>query len=100
MPSSTFTMRSRVWRDKEVEGWHFVTLPARQSAEIHRRFGSTQKTPRPIPVVATVGRTSWKSSLYRIPNSGRYVLALKADVRKKEKIEADRVIAYSVKIAS
>ena len=98
MATSTYNLRSKVWRDKQVEGWHFVTLPARQSAEIHRLFGSTQKVPRPIPVVATVGHTSWKSSLYRVPDTGRYVLALRADVRKKEHVLADKVIAYSVKI--
>jgi hypothetical protein len=100
MTAFTYTMRSKVWADQQVAGWHFVTLPKKQSAEIYRLFEASKKARRPIPVLATVGRTSWKSSLYRIPDSGRYVLALRSDVRKKEGIQAGRVISYTIRVTT
>ena len=98
MPTFTYRVRSRVWLLSEPGGWHFVTLPKRQSTEIRRLFGTSQRAWGAIPVVATVGSTSWKTSIFRDQESDRYVLPLKAEVRKKEQIKADRVIAYSVRI--
>jgi hypothetical protein len=37
-----------------------------------------------IPITATLGTTTWKTSL--LPGKGIYFIALKAGVRKKEKV--------------
>jgi hypothetical protein len=100
MATYTFSMRSKVWADKQVAGWHFVTLPVKQSAQIRRALGPSPKPSGGIAVVATIGRTSWKTSLYIPPKSRQYVMALKADVRKKEGVVAGKLIDYSVKLTA
>jgi hypothetical protein len=93
-----YKMRARVWLYPGAGGWHFVTLPARDSAAIKKGFGMTQRGWGSLPVIATVGKTSWKTSIFPDKKIGSYVLPLKADVRKKENIQLDRVIAFAVQI--
>lgn len=93
-----YSMRAKVWLYPGAGGWHFVTLPAKDSAAIKRAFGVAQRGWGSLPVIATVGKTSWKTSIFPDKKIGAYVLPLKADVRKKENIQFDRVISFSVQI--
>jgi hypothetical protein len=95
-----YKMRARVWLHPGAGGWHFVTLPAKDSAAIKKAFGMTQRGWGSLPVTATVGKTSWKTSIFPDKKIGAYVLPLRADVRKKENIRPARVIAFSVQIKS
>ena len=93
-----YKTRAKVWLYPGARGWHFVTLPAKDSAAIKKAFGVAQRGWGSLPVIATVGKTSWKTSIFPDKKIGAYVLPLKADVRKKENIQLDRVIAFSVQI--
>lgn len=93
-----YKMRAKVWLYPGAGGWHFVTLPPKDSAAIKKAFGVAQRGWGSLPVIATVGKTSWKTSIFPDKKIGAYVLPLKADVRKKENIQLDRVIAFSVEI--
>lgn len=93
-----YKMRAKVWLYPGAAGWHFVTLPARDSAAIRKAFGVAQRGWGSLPVIASVGKTSWKTSIFLDKRLGAYVLPLKAEVRKKENIQLDRVIAFAVEI--
>ncbi|EMJ98097.1 PF08922 domain protein [Leptospira alstonii serovar Pingchang str. 80-412] len=51
-----------------------------------------------IPVLAEIGATRWKTSIFPEKNSTKFVLPLKADVRKREKITVDQKIRASITI--
>lgn len=51
-----------------------------------------------LPVMATIGKTSWKTSIFPDKKSESYLLPLKAEVRKKEKIYEDQTILFLIKI--
>ncbi|EMY77446.1 PF08922 domain protein [Leptospira weilii serovar Ranarum str. ICFT] len=51
-----------------------------------------------IPVTAKIGVTSWNTSIFPEKNSTKYVLPLKADVRKKEKITVNQKVHASITI--
>ncbi len=76
----------------EKASWYFVTLTGDVVGEIHyaalgrtRGFGS-------VRVRATVGGTSWETSLFPHKESGGFVLPVKAAVRKAEALaEGDEV---------
>lgn len=91
-------MRAKVWLYTGMAGWHFVTFPQNQSANIKTRFGSMKRGWGSLPVVATVGKTSWKTSIFPDKKAGAYLLPLKEDVRKKEKIAVGDTITFSVEI--
>ncbi len=44
-----------------------------------------------IPVRVRIGKTIWKTSLF--PKDGRYLVPIKADIRKAEQIEEGDIVA-------
>jgi uncharacterized membrane protein (UPF0127 family) len=51
-----------------------------------------------LPIIATINKTNWKTSLFPDRKSETYLLALKADVRKKEKINVGDTIKMQIEI--
>lgn len=91
-------MKSKVWVYPGMAGWHFVTLPKKQSTEIKSRFGLRKRGWGSLPAMVTVHKTSWKTSIFPDKKAGVYLLPLKADVRKKEKITAGGTITFLVEV--
>lgn len=81
-----------------MAGWHFVTLPKKQSDEIRVRFGSMKRGWGSLPVAVTIGKTSWKTSIFPDKRAGAYLLPLKAAVRAKEKIRDGDLITFLVEV--
>ena len=77
-------MKSEVWLYPGMAGWHFISIPKKQTEDIKRRFGAKAKGWGSLPVVVNIGKTKWKTSIFPDKKSGTYLLPLKADVRKKE----------------
>lgn len=95
----TFQVRVKVWLYPGKEAnWHFVTLPKKQSDQIKKRFGEFKRGWGSLPVVVTIGKTSWKTSIFPDKKAGAYLLPLKSDVRKKEQIGIGDVIALRMEI--
>jgi uncharacterized protein (DUF302 family) len=80
-----------------MAGWHFVGVPIKESEEIKKSakvkagFGS-------VPVVVTVGKTKWKTSIFPDKRSSTYLLPLKVEVRKKEKIFSEDTISLTIEL--
>ena len=93
----TLKARSRVWLYPGRGGWHFITLPKKHarmikaSHGIRRGWGS-------LPVKVTIGKTTWKTSIFPEHMSSSYVLPVKADVRKKENIEAGDSVLLTLEV--
>jgi hypothetical protein len=98
MPGPGFQVRVRVWLYEGMGGWHFVTLPKKQSQGIRRMFAPMRRGWGSVPVLATIGKTSWKTSIFPDSKAGAYLLPLKAGVRKAEKIVAGDTIRLSLQI--
>ncbi len=81
---NTYNIRSSVFLWQGKSAWHFIGIPKKQSEEIKKRFGANAKGWGSLPMVATIGKTSWKTSIFPDKKSGTYLLPLKAEVRKKE----------------
>lgn len=95
-----FSTTATLWRwtsDKAPASWYFLTIEGDVADEIRiaamtgqwlnarRGFGSAK-------VQATLGDTSWKTSVFPHKESGGWLLPVKAAVRKAEAIgEGDRV---------
>ena len=76
-------------------GWHFANLSARQSAEVRVRFGWEARGFGSLPVRVQVGETEWTTSLFPDRKSKTYLFAIKAEVRKKERVAiGDRITAF------
>ncbi|MCF7834162.1 MAG: DUF1905 domain-containing protein [Candidatus Pacebacteria bacterium] len=103
MIKNNYKIKSQVWvYPGETANWHFVNVPKKESDEIKKNFGP-QKGVRQrgwgsVSVSVSIGKTSWKTSIFPDKRSGTYLLPLKAEVRKKEGIYDKDKINFTIKI--
>jgi hypothetical protein len=90
LPLITYRLRGKVWLYDGPAAWHFFTLPKRQAREIRLLLGSgvTGRGWGSIRVTATLGGTSWKTSIFPDKRLGSYLLPVKAEVRAAEGVGA------------
>ncbi len=88
-----------IWDARRADSWTFVSLPVEASEEIsdlvaagqRRGFGS-------IRVRATVGGSSWTTSIFPDGVRKAYVLPVKRAVRTAEGIEAGDTATVAVEL--
>lgn len=79
-----------IWFWRGPAPFFFVTVPEEQSNDLKGISGAVTYGWGMIPVQARIGKTSWKTSLF--PKDGRYIVPIKASVRKAEMLgEGDTV---------
>jgi hypothetical protein len=79
-----------IWYWKGPAPWYFVTVPEEECLDLQETSTSVSYGWGMIPVTARIGETEWKTSLF--PKDGRYVVPVKAKVRKVENLsEGDTV---------
>ncbi len=65
--------------------WFFIAVPAQQSRDLKVISGLVTYGWGVIPVHVRIGKTEFKTSLF--PKDGRYLVPVKASVRKAENLE-------------
>lgn len=93
-----YEFESVLWIANAAGAWRFVTLPQDVAAGIRvlvpRRgpgFGS-------VRVTATVGATTWRTSVFPDAGSGSYLLPVKAEVRRRERLADGDAVRVAVEI--
>jgi hypothetical protein len=79
-----------VWFWRGPSPYHFVTVPADESAELQEMAAAVTYGWGMVPVAVRVGETRWTTSLF--PKDGGYVVPLKDLVRKAEGIEVGATV--------
>ncbi len=98
MQYNQYKFKTNVWLYPGMAGWHFATVPNDISKDIKQHFGDRKRGWGSLPIIVTLGKTSWKTSIFPDKESGGYVFPLKAEVRKKENIVADKKINLMIEI--
>jgi len=86
----------KIWFWRGPAPWLFVTVPAKQSREIKEISRLVTYGWGVIPVYVQVGRTKFKTSLF--PKDGRYLVPIKAIVRKAEKLDKGDKVTIQLEI--
>lgn len=94
-----FTFRAKVWLYPGQSAWHFVSVPAKTSKQIKTLYAGLERGWGSFPVLATIGATSWKTSIFPDKKSGTYLLPLKAEVRKKENILEGKTVSITISVS-
>lgn len=86
--SVSFKGKCWLWQSEKA-AWHFITLPEANSEEI-KFFNEGQSLKKrgwgTVRVKATIGETTWETSIFPHKDSKAYILPIKAAVRKAEQI--------------
>ena len=94
-----YDFESEVWLYTGAKtAWHFVSLPVEYSAGIRGLRGPRGAGFGSVRVTATIGDTTWRTSIFPDTRSGAFILPLKADVRRNENVGAGDRVAVSVEI--
>ncbi|KAA2262554.1 DUF1905 domain-containing protein [Solihabitans fulvus] len=84
------TFSGELWYWRGPSPWYFVTVPDEQCRELEDLSRFVSYGWGMIPVTATIGATTWRTSLF--PKDGRYVVPVKAQVRRNERVEEGQAL--------
>jgi len=89
-----FTGKIFIWRGPAP--WFFVTVPEQQSQDLKAISSFVTYGWGVIPVLARIGKTGWTTSLF--PKDGRYLVPIKASVRKAENLEEGDEVTVQLEV--
>lgn len=76
--------------------WHFITLPPEAATRVRFYAGEKKRGWGSVPVVVTIGRTCWRTSIFPEKKSKSFLLPLKAEVRKGKKISLGDMVRVTL----
>lgn len=92
-----------IWTSPDAPtSWHFVTIEGeaaeaiRATALMRRLEGGQRRGWGSIRVSATIGDTTWQTSIFPSKENGGYLLPIKASVRKAESLVAGDLISVNL----
>jgi hypothetical protein len=92
-----FEFNGKIWFWRGPAPWFFVTVPEKQSRDLKAISGIVTYGWGVIPVEVRIGNTEWQTSLF--PKNGRYIVPIKASVRKAEKLEEGDSITVRLEVS-
>jgi hypothetical protein len=85
-----------VWFWRGPAPFHFVTVPEEHCGGLKSVASLVTYGWGMIPVTVRIGQTTWKT--YLTPKDGRYIVPLKAAVRKAEKIDVGDEVSVALTV--
>lgn len=91
--------KAKVWLyPGGTAAWHFITVPKTISLEIKNKFGKNARGWGSLPVSVTIGKTTWKTSIFPDRKSDTYLLPVKKEIRAKESLDAGDSVSVSLTV--
>jgi hypothetical protein len=79
-----------------MSGWYVVFLPKEPASEIRENLKFMEEGWGRMKTVAKIGHTEWETAIWFDTKHDTYLLPLKAEIRKKEKLETDKEVEVTV----
>lgn len=98
MKAKKYSFRSKIWKYKGPNGWHFVTLPKRLALKIRKSHFTDEEGWGRLPAMASIGETSWKTAIWYDTKAKSYLLPIKAIVRSAQKLESGKMAQVTLLI--
>jgi hypothetical protein len=87
-----YVFMAMVWQHPVPGGWYFVSLPTETSAEIRRHLKNHEEGWGRMKVTAKIENSQWETAIWFDTKQNTYLLPLKAEIRRKESIEANKQV--------
>lgn len=98
MNHNGYQFTAKLWEYQGIGAWFFVTLPKHIAPEIKDLFGRPHRGWGSVKVQATIGTSTWKTSIFPDKESASYLLPVKSTIRKAEGIAAGSEVAVLLRI--
>lgn len=87
MNSLELIVKTKVWIYEGPNPWYFITIPKNNSLEINKKFGHLHRGWGSIPVKVTLGKSTWKTSIFW-EKKGTYIMPIKKEIRINENVKS------------
>ena len=92
MDKITYEFTGSIWQHSPNGGWHFVSLPKDISQEIRNNLQWQEEGWGRMKAKAKIGDVEWDTAIWFDTKLDRYILPVKADIRRKLKLKLDQNI--------
>lgn len=82
-----YAFTAKLWQHSPPGGWHFVSLPAELASEIRENLKWQEEGWGRLKAMAEIGSSRWETAIWFDTKQKTYLLPLKAEIRRKEKLE-------------
>lgn len=82
-----YAFTSEIWKYPTPAGWHFVSLPLKLGKEIRENLKWQEEGWGRLKAIAEIGNSEWETAIWFDTKMNTYLLPLKAEIRKKEKLQ-------------
>ncbi len=86
----------KIWYWRGPAPHHFVTVPEEQSEDLKTIANMVTYGWGMIPVVARIGNSEWKTSLF--PKNGAYIVPLRLSVREAENLDVGDTVTVQLTV--
>ena len=90
--------QANLWEWQGKGAWCFITLPPEYYNEIKSVGSSYKKGFGSVRVEVIVGSSTWNTSVFPDTKSKSYILPMKKEIRKAEKLEVGSAVQVLLKI--
>jgi len=87
-----YEFSAKVWQYTTPSGWYFVSLPTDLSSEIRENLRRQEEGWGRMKATAEIGKSQWETAIWFDKKHKTYLLPLKAEIRKKERLDKDKLI--------
>ena len=81
---------AKIWHYSGPNAWYFVTIPIDIATEIRENLRWQEEGWGRMKAIAEIGRSQWETAIWFDKKHETYLLPVKAEIRKKEKLEMDK----------
>jgi hypothetical protein len=94
-----FSFRGRLEKSPGDGAWYFITLPKDKSAEIKFFNAPLRVGFGSVRVKAKIGDTDWRTSIFPSKPVEAYLLPVKAEIRKKNKLGDGEMVDVHISLS-
>ena len=91
-----YVFLTKMWKDIAPGGWFFVSLPKAISKEIRTTLKWQEEGWGRMKAFAQINDIQWKTAIWFDSKSDLYLLPIKAEIRKKSKLETDKEFEMNI----
>lgn len=96
--SFSFTSKLWIYGFPEASSWYFINVPVEYSEEIKARTSDFKRGFGSVRVTATIGKTTWKTSIFPDKKSGSYLLPIKKEIRRTNDIDDGAIVNVTISL--
>lgn len=93
-----FEFSAAIFKWQANAAWHFIALPSDLSQDITDLYGALKAGWGSIRVQATIGATTWNTSIFPDKSRNAYLLPVKAAVRTAEDLAEGDVVRVALSL--